>query len=429
MTTRDDIIAQLPPQGLFREPGIPWRLSPEPLRLPRALVRRLEGLGHVLACFQDAAHELYLRSVDGREAPWLAPLLDAGKPEWLVRAQRRYRRKAGPALIRPDLLWCEDGPALAEIDSVPGGAGLTLFLSRVYARRGFPVLGGADGILEGFRRAHPGGARIAVSEESADYRPEMAYLSDALGDAYPCGDAETLPESLPEGSCLYRFFELFDTAAIPPARALIEAASQGAFRMSPPPVAHLEEKVWLALFHYPGLRSYWQRELRGAHLECLRRIIPYGWIVDPAPLPPQAALPRLNLNSWSEVAELSQKQRRLVLKISGFDERAWGARGVVIGHDVSAAQWAEALRSALDEYPHKLRLMQEFRETRLIEHPYLEHDGSIRLMRGRVRLCPYYFRDPDGRTSLSGCLATIVPEDKKKIHGMREAILVPCQES
>jgi len=27
---------------------------------------------------------------------------------------------------------------------------------------------------------------------------------------------------------------------------------------------------------------------------------------------------------------------------------------------------------------------------------------------------------------LGGCLATIVPADKKKIHGMRDGILVPC---
>jgi len=47
-------------------------------------------------------------------------------------------------------------------------------------------------------------------------------------------------------------------------------------------------------------------------------------------------------------------------------------------------------------------------------------------MRGRARLCPYFFADRDGRTSFGGCLATIVPADKKKIHGMKDGILVPC---
>ena len=45
-------------------------------------------------------------------------------------------------------------------------------------------------------------------------------------------------------------------------------------------------------------------------------------------------------------------------------------------------------------------------------------------MRGRVRLCPYYFVD-GGKVKLSGSLATIVPADKKLLHGMRDAILAP----
>lgn len=424
------ILAELlPPQGLFREPGIPWRVSPEPLALPRALVRQLEGLGHVLARFQDAAHELYLSSVAGREAPWLAPMLEAGKPEWLVQAQRRSSGAKAASVIRPDLLWCDDGLALAELDSVPGGMGLTLFLSRAYSRAGYEILGGAEGLAEGFRSAHPDGALIAVSKESSDYRPEMEYLAEALGAGYDCVDAEGLPEALPPGTCLYRFFELFDTEAIAPARALLEASSRGAFRMSPPAIQHQEEKAWLALFHYPGLQRYWERSLRASQLSRLRRLIPRGWVADPTPLPPQAALPGLDLHDWQQVAELGRKARRLVLKISGFDERAWGGRGVFIGHDLSTEDWAAALHRALSDFPERLWLLQQFREPRVIEHPVCEPGGGVAMMRGRVRLCPYYFRSAGGSTSLAGCLATIVPEDKKKIHGMREAILVPCQKS
>ena len=50
-------------------------------------------------------------------------------------------------------------------------------------------------------------------------------------------------------------------------------------------------------------------------------------------------------------------------------------------------------------------------------------------MPGRVRLCPYYFVHGDGdnaRTNLGGVLATIVPADKKIVHGMKDAILAPC---
>ena len=50
-------------------------------------------------------------------------------------------------------------------------------------------------------------------------------------------------------------------------------------------------------------------------------------------------------------------------------------------------------------------------------------------MKGRARLCPYYFVSGDGdsaRPQLGGVLATICPADKKIIHGMTEAIFAPC---
>ena len=52
-------------------------------------------------------------------------------------------------------------------------------------------------------------------------------------------------------------------------------------------------------------------------------------------------------------------------------------------------------------------------------------------MKGRVRLCPYYFVSgpwDKARADLGGVLATICPADKKIIHGMRDAILAPCAE-
>jgi hypothetical protein len=47
-------------------------------------------------------------------------------------------------------------------------------------------------------------------------------------------------------------------------------------------------------------------------------------------------------------------------------------------------------------------------------------------MEGRLRLCPYYFVDGD-TARLSGVLATFCPADKKIIHGMKDAALLPCK--
>jgi hypothetical protein len=69
--------------------------------------------------------------------------------------------------------------------------------------------------------------------------------------------------------------------------------------------------------------------------------------------------------------------------------------------------------------------MQRFHKARLIDHRYWDNEtGELQTMRGRVRLCPYYFVD-EGKVKLSGALATIVPADKKLLHGMRDAILAP----
>ena len=46
-------------------------------------------------------------------------------------------------------------------------------------------------------------------------------------------------------------------------------------------------------------------------------------------------------------------------------------------------------------------------------------------MLGRTRLSPYYFVN-GGEAKLGGILATVCPLDKKLIHGMRDAVMVPC---
>ena len=419
--TLDQIKAALPEGGLF-DGG--WQFSPEPLRLTKAEGRFLTSLGHPLAKFQQACDELYRRSATGKLPGWIAEVLDTGKPAWMVDLQTESAtRDLMPQVIRPDLIMKDGGFSLTELDSVPGGIGITAWLSQVYGDAGFEVLGGRDGMLSGFSSVLAENGSILLSEESADYRREMQWLVSQIGGGRTIESAE---EYQPDGRDLYRFFEWFDWESIPEARHLAERSAIGEAALTPPCKPHLEDKLWLALLWTPALKPVWEQALRGSHLQRVRDIVPPGWVVDPSPLPPQAALPVLGVNSWEEVASFSQKQRRLVLKISGFHETAWGSRGVHIGHDMSQADWAEKLHSAMDDFSQQPWIMQEFSEGRLIEHPVFREDGSVVTMRGRVRLCPYYFTDSEGVTTLAGALATLAPADKKKIHGMRDAVLLPC---
>jgi hypothetical protein len=230
----------------------------------------------------------------------------------------------------------------------------------------------------------------------------------------------------PDGRALYRFFELFDWQSVPCVRHLAAEASCGNIRITPPFKPHLEEKLWLALLWAPSLQKIWRQSLRANLLKRLHELVPFAWMLDPTPLPPHAALPRLNAHSWEEVAHFSQKNRQLALKISGFHPEAWGSRGVFIGHDLSAAEWATRLHAALEQAPNHPWMLQEFREGRRVTHPVFRDDGSVDMIQGRVRLCPYFFTNDANVTTFGGCLATIAPLDKKKIHGMSDAILVPC---
>lgn len=416
--TLEKLKSNMPEGGLFADRD--WLWSSRPFELSKRERKTLQRLGQPLHRFQQASDEIYRQSMKGKLTPWLSDILNAGKPDWLIEHQMSDgQRDITPRVIRPDLMLTEDGFRASELDGVPGGIGTLAWLSQAYADAGFDLLGGRDGMIESFRSLMPDGGEILVSEESADYRPEMDWLASQLGENFKAKSAEDWSGGEAD---IYRFFELFDLPNIPAARELAERG-----KVTPPFKPHFEEKLWLALFWAPALKSVWEKQLRGSHLEQLRKIIPFGWVVDPTELPPHAALPQLGVNSWDEVAEFSQKLRRLVLKISGFNELAWGSRGVFMGHDMPSDEWSQAVKKAQADFDAQPWVMQDFAEARLVEHPYFDSETGVeRIMTGRVRLCPYYFLNGEGKTNLGGCLATIVPADKKKIHGMRDGILVPC---
>jgi hypothetical protein len=411
----------MPAEGLFAAKE--WLISPTALPLTRKFVDELDHLGYRLGLFVRACNLLYQQSVRGKQPAWIADYLDRGKPAALIEAGRaRAFRDELPRVLRPDLVLTENGYVIAELDNVPGGIGLTAWLNQAYAALGEDVIGGDSGMIEGFRSILPGGADILVSEEAATYRPEMEWLARQAGDGYAVRDAAAGASG--PGRNVYRFFELFDLPNIPGSAELMRGALEGGARVTPPYKAYIEEKMWFALFWLRPLREFWRRELTERHYLRLQEVIPYTWLLDPAPLPQHAVIPQLEIHEWEELKHFSQKQRELILKISGFSETAWGSRGVELGTDLPQGEWAGSIQRALDEFGTHPHILQKFHKGRLIEQPYRTHDGEMRTMQGRVRLCPYYFLF-DGKAHLRGTLATICPADKKLLHGMKDAILAP----
>ena len=161
------IRAAQPAEGLFAEKD--WLVSPEPFVIDARLAEALDKLGHRLNLFQRACNELYHRSVSGKQPAWIAAYLDAGKPPELVAfARRKEARSDLPLVIRPDLVLTDDGFTIAELDSVPGGIGLTQWLNATYTSFGtHDVLGGATGMLDGFVKILGGGGTVLISKEAA----------------------------------------------------------------------------------------------------------------------------------------------------------------------------------------------------------------------------------------------------------------------
>lgn len=422
---------RFPTSGLFAEKE--WLLSPAAFPLGPKLTEQIEKLGYRLNLFQRACNLLYQLSVKGKQPAWIAAYLDAGKPAELVELSREQRlRDEVPRIIRPDCVLTEDGFVIAELDSVPGGIGLTAWLSRTYAALGDDVIGGPEGMIDGFGSLLPEGGSIFVADEASTYRPEMEWLAAQLDARSGVSGRWRVQRTdgtdpVPESGVAYRFFEHFDLPNVAIAPALMEAARAGRVTVTPPFKPYLEEKMWFALFWMRPLREFWRRELGERQFLELQKCIPQTWILDPTPLPHHAVIPGLDIQSWQELGEFSQKQRELILKISGYSELAWGSRGVDMAADLPQHEWRAAVQRALGRFETNPVILQRFHKGRLFEHRYADPEtGAIRSMKGRVRLCPYYFLGSDGRASLRGALATICPPDKKLLHGMRDAIIVPA---
>src|SRR5438874_3904902 len=441
------IRAAFPKEGLFAEKK--WLLSPDAFPIDRKSLPDLEQLGHRLFVFQRACNQLYQLSVKGKQPEWVAQYLDAGKPKELIEFSRQKDiRDDLPRVLRPDLILTEKGYIIAEIDSVPGGIGLTGWLNQTYSLFDNGIIGGATGMLEGFRAVVPTGADIVISQESETYRPEMEWLGARLNQrAVAGGDDSGSPGTLssagvntaaynwrvvpaenfePQNGCaVYRFFELFDLPNIPKIETALRANAEGRITITPPIKPYLEEKLWFALFWLQPLREFWRRELGEKYFTKLQEVIPYSWLLDPTPLPQHGVIPRLEIHNWREAAKFSQKDRDLLLKVSGFSPLGWGSRGIALGSDLPHAEWEKRIEHALATFQSSPTILQKFHKGALFDYQYWDPDsGELKAMKGRVRLCPYYFVERD-RVRLRGALATIAPADKKFLHGMSEAILVP----
>src|SRR5437773_9578389 len=162
----DAIRDALPSEGLFAFKD--WLISPDAFPISEKFASELEQLGHRFLVFQRACNQLFQLSLRWKQPAWIAQYLDAGKPAELVELSRqKVFRDELPRVIRPDLILTENSYIIAEIDSVPGGIGLTGWLNRTYSAVGQDVIGGDEGMRDGLRQVVPNVRGVLVAAESA----------------------------------------------------------------------------------------------------------------------------------------------------------------------------------------------------------------------------------------------------------------------
>jgi hypothetical protein len=250
----------------------------------------------------------------------------------------------------------------------------------------------------------------------------------ALNQPHPRFEVRDTTPFVPQpGEAVYRFYELFDWANVPAADSLART------RLEPPHPAHpstkplFEEKLLFALLWNRRLQPFWRRELGDPFFAELQKLVPQpGSSTHPAP--PHAAIPGLELSDWRELKSLSQRERQLILKVSGFSPTAWGARGVFLGSDLSAADWAKVVDQALDAFPQSPFILQR----------YAKPESSRRLLRFQPQRTPAHARPRPALPLLLRPRQPMMPRSpgwsaghhlsgrQKIIHGMRDAILTPC---
>lgn len=460
----------LPEQPLYgggdtNATAIGWQLSPQPFQLNQNQLNDLNQLGALLLKFIKAIDTLYKQSQNPNlPIPgWVAELYDQGKPDSLLQfaAMKRLKNHL-PLVLRPDLLLQENGWSLCEIDAVPGGLGFTSALNRFYRKNGFSILEAPEGLPGAFLNMLKAFApekeqpviAIVLSDEAADYQAEMNWLVETIrqgSDLAPAyenlylihpKDVDLIRDQLvfcdpvtgeaKAIDVIYRFFELFDLPNIPKIELIQYAVKKGFVKCTPPFKPQVEEKLSLALLHHPVLADFWEKELGKEGFNQLKQWVPQGWIVDPTPIPPQAVIANLTfggkpIQDFQQLKTLSQKERELVLKPSGFSPLGWGSRGVTIGHDHSTESWSERIDGALDSFGKTPYILQKFEAADVLPAQRLNpQTGEVQAFKSRTRLCPYFLVQND-QVTLAGVLATSCPSDKKLIHGMKDAVLAPCQ--
>lgn len=103
------------------------------------------------------------------------------------------------------------------------------------------------------------------------------------------------------GEFLSRWMPAGSSSEVGTPLELVFTATGSEVRLTGGNAALATEPVEQALLHLPALRAFWSNELRAAHFEALKAVIPPAWMRDPAAVPPGAVIHNLGISAWSDL--------------------------------------------------------------------------------------------------------------------------------
>ena len=104
-----------------------------------------------------------------------------------------------------------------------------------------------------------------------------------------------------------------------------------------------------------------------------------------------------------------------------------GRASVLLGSDASREEWREGLLEAIKSAPENLYILQEYKKPARRKHPVFFAAGADTVDGGPRAPVPVLFCFSAIRRVSAGCWRRFCPADKKIIHGMRDAAMLPVR--
>jgi hypothetical protein len=374
---------------------IPFRVSPEPLKLEKNSVDEIKRIGQEVAQYIQTISLLYQQDENVRK------ILNTGKPEIFL-----SDRTPNYLFIRPDLVITPAGFSICEVETSPFGLALAELLNKSYISAGFETLVEQNALSEYVQETAPHGGTLLFSPKTQSYAGQLTFLADKVfSNGEPSWNAQKINEqSSSTQQNIYRGFYLSEYLTNPDVRALLESYSQDeSASILPSLTPYLEEKAVLAFLWDQRYETFLKKELGDAAFHHLQTVVPPTWVVGQEEFF-SPGLPE-GISSSVDLATLSRSKRTLVLKPSGFNPKSSWSEGVHFLHEKSADKAKEILHAA-EQDTSAVHIIQDFRKGMNIPMFYENPDGSTTCMQARVRVTPYISLDRGNEGKLIAIKAT-----------------------